>query len=196
MSSHESKIEDVRKEVHAQSEQSEIQLLQEKYDKLEQSFNESSSKLFESLREDDQVTDTKLQKDFESLCLAVDTWIEGIIGLEPKYFRKQWKEAMHKESGYLTTLGLPEKLFVDSVIRPMDTAEWLSRRANCERLVVTLLVWRFIERYIFAERWPIGISQRKKKVGGRARSSNHERTALMDEVFEVMTGEAKGNDGE
>jgi hypothetical protein len=70
MSSHESKIEDVRKEVHAQSEQSEIQLLQEKYDKLEQSFNESSSKLFESLREDDQVTDTKLQKDFESLCLA------------------------------------------------------------------------------------------------------------------------------
>jgi hypothetical protein len=102
---------------------------------------------------------------------------------------------MHKESGYLTTLGLPEKLFVDSVIRPMDTAEWLSRRANCERLVVTLLVWRFIERYIFAERWPIGISQRKKKVGGRARSSNHERTALMDEVFEVMTGEAKGNEG-
>lgn len=195
MSSHESKIEDVRKEVHPQSEPSEIQLLQEKYDKLEQSFNESSSKLFESLREDDQVTDTKLQKDFESLCLAVDTWIEGIIGLEPKYFRKQWKEAMHKESGYLTTLGLPEKLFVDSVIRPMDTAEWLRRRANCERLVVTLLVWRFLERYIFAERWPIGISQREKKVGSRARSSNHERTALMDEVFEVMTGEAKGNEG-
>jgi len=195
MSSRESTIEGVRQEVHAQSEPSELQILREEYGKLEQSFNESTSKLFERFREDDQVTDTKLQKDFEGLCLAVDEWIEDVIGLEPKHPRKHWKKAMHRDSGYLTTLGLSEKLFVDSVVRPMDTTEWLSRCVNRERLVVTLLVWRFLERYIFAERWPIGINQHKKRGGIRAQSPDHKRTALMDEVFEIMTGEAKGNDG-
>jgi hypothetical protein len=196
MSSRESKNEDVRQDVHAQSEPSELQVLREEYGKLEQSLNESTSKLFERFREDDQVTDIKLQKDFEGLCLAVDAWIEDVIGLEPKHSRKYWNKVMHRDSGYLTTLGLPEKLFVDSVVRPMDTTGWLSRCANRERLVVTLLVWRFLERHIFAERWPIGINQHNKRGGIRARSPDHKRTALMDEVFEVMTGEAKGNDGE
>jgi hypothetical protein len=196
MSNYENKVEGVRQEDHVQSESSELQALREECGKLEQSLNESTSKLFERFREDDQVTDTKLQKDFEGLCLAVDTWIEGIIDLESKDFRKHWKEVMHRDSGYLTTLGLPKQLFVDSVVPPMDTAEWLSRRANCERLVVSLLVWRFLEKYIFAERWPIGISHHEKRGGTRTRTPGHKRTALMDEVFEVMTGESKENESE
>lgn len=165
------------------NEASELEMLQGENAQLQQSLDENTTKLFEFFREDGQVTDTSLQQDFENLRSSTASWIEDVLlDSEPRNFSKHWEKLSQQRSDALSSLALPEQMFRHaqsssngSVTRPKNPIHWLGRRSNCERLIVTRSIWRFLSEHIFDRRWPIG-----------ARDMDREKS-LMSEVFDIMT---------
>jgi len=123
--------------------------------------------------EDDQVPDANIRKDFERLCDSIEAWVDEAIYEDSLVTTESWNKRLRTE-GKDEAL---EKLGLRASARSI-----LIHHQYANVFVVSLVIWRFLERHIFDETYPIGTTKLESRTSNR--SSSH--AALLDGILHVL----------
>lgn len=170
----------------------ELQKLREENERLQEDLDECKSELMELLREDHKMSDATIQREYEQICKAIETWVDDVLPEETKNFQDFLNKMLRKErkEGNLAFLKLYKPIRdqhgdyeVDSPSR--QRIDWLRNQKYCNCVIVSLVIWRFLETKIFNEHFPVGTTKDDKK--HPERYPGH--TSLLSSILEVMNKE-------
>lgn len=139
----------------------EVKSLQQENRKLKSQLNECKSKLL-SANDDEGVSDVTIQKNFERIGDAIENWINALERYETKgYFRDRiqgmWSD--RRKWKYLDRLVFyqaGENFSGDKMNSETRWMQWLKNQDTSNCVVLSVLIWRFLESNIFNKAFPIG----------------------------------------
>jgi hypothetical protein len=140
-----------------------LEMMEVENKRLRVDLDECKKRLFELLYEDDQVSDATIKEEYEHICESIENWIDEVFKEDD--FRNKFRSILKVEpkEQKLTSLGLFQ-VAQDSDGYPMyemESAEfqwmtWLGSKDTCNYIVISLVIWRYLESRIFNELFPIG----------------------------------------
>ncbi|KAK4550264.1 hypothetical protein LTR36_003231 [Oleoguttula mirabilis] len=179
------------------SQLSELQLLRNENVKLREDLDDCKVKLLTYLREDDGVPDATIRKEYENLSTAIESWIDEVLYKETKDFQQVWSAMLSVEAKQrnLLALGLYAETGLEDVrngVRmynaDVQRIDWLGKQSHCNVFIVSLVLWRFLERNIFAHQFPIGTAEVD------AKGLRFDGSGLLQNVYNVLARE-EGDQG-
>jgi len=167
-----------------------MERLLEENARLRRQLDDCTSSLTKLSGSIDQITDADIEQNFEDLHNAVEQALNQFLDLEGRF--TGWDKIVPNrlDEAICRSVGIPEHLFsaqlqtiLASTQNPLDKIAWLSGQQCCDCMVVSLIVWRFLEQRIFAERNPLsGFASQEVKCGDSKDSD------FIEDILRLLTG--------
>lgn len=140
--------------------------------------------------EDKQVPDATIASGFKSLYDSLESWVEELLSQQEqrRQITDMWRRVQSAEEseGILHFLGLYESKPDISWRYEMDEKSrqrlnWLGTQTHCSSVILSLVIWRFLESKVFKESFPIGTVKDHKDYPGHQ--------SLINDIFDAMNDE-------
>jgi hypothetical protein len=167
-----------------------LQNLAEENERLKLAVDKYTSQLSKLLGQDNPVTDLDIKKIYEEICNEIGKWIEDVEPDETKDFRERFLVKLKKGEKDLESTGLvPVPFQQDREVGltwgkgnfSYNWMVWLSYYGTCNFVVISLVIWRYLESKLFNEYFPIGIQD-----DGRRQE------AFFDKILTAMKAGGQG----
>jgi hypothetical protein len=170
-----------------------VQSLREEITFLRRKADEYQFRLLEHSREENPVTDATIRSEYNTLCASVESWVDEAIYEQTKPFRERWSEIQRVESkqGNLKFLKLYDSKRRNPSRYEPDTAgrqrlNWLGKQRYCNCVIVSLVIWHYLDLYMFHLPFPIGTTMHDR--------DEPDYGPLLRDIFEAMK-KGEGNHG-
>jgi hypothetical protein len=134
-----------------------LETLKEENTRLKVDLEDCKIRLFELLYEDNQISDGTIRKEFEAICEFIDKWIDEVF--KESDFTGRFSFILKKEPENLARFGLYPVADSEKESEGVLGMTWLGRKDTCSNIVLSLVIWRFLENHIFNEPFPIGTTK-------------------------------------
>ena len=151
---------------------------------LQQELNACKIKLLRLQQSDDQISDTSIQQQGEHLRISLDRWVDDALYEETKDFRETYSRHFKSEltTGYLEDLGLCDGKQLAKSASNWWGINWLGMQPCCNCVVVSLVIWRFLEQQIFRRSVPIGTSSHDPRYPDRTQDE----IQFLEGIYEAI----------
>ena len=141
-----------------------LEMMEAENKSLRADLDDCKKRLFELVYEEDPIASATIRKDYENICDAIENWIDEVFKEED--FRKRFSSILKGEPQMLTELGLLEvtrdsdgnPIYDIGTLESMEVQwmRWLENIDTCNYIVISLVIWHYLETKIFVEWLPIG----------------------------------------
>jgi hypothetical protein len=130
-------------------------------DKLKEYLERSKSQLYKLLHEEEKAPDTTIMEEYLRICRSVETWIGNVSYIEKNFnhrFHEIFQEDQQVSKGKLANLRLYEPRHHENPynIRSNQWMELLGSQNSCSYVVLSTLIWQYLDDEVFSEYFPIG----------------------------------------
>lgn len=134
--------------------QSDERAAEEEIQRLKRENERLKDDLFALLQEDNLASEATIRSGYQDICVSIETWIDFVtVDVEKSDFRKRYKRALldKKERHKLEKLGL---------MNPENLGDY----DNADYLVLSLVIRLHLDKQIFHNRYPIGVTEEQEDV--------------------------------
>lgn len=101
--------------------------------------------------------DGTIRKEYEDICEAMEKWIDDVF--KEFDFTNTFNTILRKDPQRLARLGLyPGVQESEREEDGFPGMSWLSRKDTCNHIVISLVLWSFLQRQIFSGLFPLGVT--------------------------------------
>jgi hypothetical protein len=163
----------------------ELQIEKQKNADLRAQVEEYKSQLIELASEGDEISDTTIQTNYEHLCKEIEKWVDDVIIEESRPFDEVWNRSRTGPDGPKIDKVVMSRL-IDTSDQPIvnaDVLAWLGAQKYLNCLILSLIIWHFLEINVFDKHFPIGTPT--------VQHGNPEQSLLRD-IYECMKRKPQG----
>ncbi|KAG9229233.1 hypothetical protein BJ875DRAFT_387789 [Amylocarpus encephaloides] len=145
---------------------------------LEQKNRSLVAKIMKLQGETDQVTDVDIQVRFNKLYDAIRTWIQNVqrdLRQKGWSFKDIFQQEVQDDPSTLSRMGIllheddeqdPGLAIWDDNRLDIRWAWWLGKHTTCIYVVLSIMIWRYLEEGIFHHPFPIGVPKSARNMFG------------------------------
>lgn len=176
-----------------------LQASKEENKRLREYLDECKSELFELLHEENNVSDATIKDEYLRICESIESWIGSVSYSEEEDFNTRFSEILQEErkelGGELADLDLYQPL--QDRDNPYETRssywwmEQLGSQNSCNCVVLSVVIWHYLDTKIFREYFPIGTTKDEHLHVGSAKNDPRRRTipghgTLLGSIIKAM----------
>lgn len=166
-----------------------LESLQEENTQLREDLEDCKARIIELNREDNKFADDEARTKFRHLNSCIEDWLNDFLDRGGKYIA--WEKSAHPESyaKRYKSVGIPSDFFPLLPEAPdlYSAITWLSEKQCCDRFMLSLVTWRFLDRFIFRGTLPLGTGTGDRLSKTKQLLSDGD-IPFVDSVHKVLAG--------